>query len=200
MPLQKDLPESLVTTVSEQRSIDEILRNLPDLNRDEIQSQTEKLLIAEMRGEIKLKSNQLSALTALARKYLENPPTIKEEDDPIDFLALLTETHEENAEAFKELSDLALSFREQENQHRESLIQAQAEIKEQELLGQHIPNTSAMETLQADGIPSPQNKKNVLSRFDPQSSKDNRFDEVVGLQEDGFPSSWPTDFIQHQSG
>jgi len=205
MPLKQKMPEEILGNNSpSNQSIDDILASLPEYDRDEIQVLTEKILIAELRGEIKLKPSQSSALNSLARKYLENPPTIKEEDDPIDFLALLTKVHSENNSAFNELTEAAESFRVQENQHRETLKKAQDEVREQDQLGQHIPNTATLKDLQeqraTNGNFDFPITPNAKTRLDPESSQDNRLDEMVDIQTDGLPTAWPTDFVQHQPG
>jgi len=208
MPLKQNTPTELLTSPENAPSMDELLKNLPDYKREDIQAMTEKLLIAEMMGEIKLKSNQLTALNAIARKYLENPPTIKDEDDPIDFLALLNDAYQNNSTAFDDLANKALTFREQENSHRAALEKAKAEIKEQEVLGQHIPDVSSIQSLQEQksngafdlSYPTEQNKENAPAGTDVESKKDNRFDEMVNIQGDGVQPSWPTDFVQHESG
>lgn len=165
-----------------------VFDDLVDYDRDEIINKVQKLLANTLMGNISLPPSQQKALEYLGKKYIENPPTVKEESDPIDFLQLLSESYQANKESSLYLEARAKEFYAIEKERDEALHITILEVEEEEAISKHIPEglNVPVSEIESSGVdfPAPEN---------------NRFDEIPLFQGDGvLPAQTPT-WVPHPS-
>ena len=215
MAKDKDIPINLLTSpdreVKEQESdipleevFNDLMSTLPNLGRDQISNMVEGLLVKQMLGKgTPLTPRQDLALSLLTRKIIPNAETLKQEKEPVDHWKILSDVIQGNTSSFIKLEKKAIEFREHEQAHRLTLLEAIKDVESQKLENiSHVPDLDGEGILNEHAGPignTTDFQQNATQGVDSQAARNNRLNEMVDIRQDGVLPPRPSDFLPHSS-